>query len=1477
MNKRSVTPAQARYRMRFKTYAVPDPAPKSAFMFNRTLFGKAIAFVAVFSLVFSTVTPSAVIAADEVTETIVAPDSEPTDTTESTDTESTDKTTEEAEAVNTPAPMVTICHRQDNADPMPYEQLSLNANGAVNGHSNHGGPIWYEGIDGEWGDIIPPIPSEQYPGMNWTTEGEEIWNNDCMVGGDPDPDQVPINIEIKKEWQDSNGTEISAPDNKNDITIEVTFNESENAICQYVGDLIDCDKTIWGLSGVAVNVTETGVPSGFEVDPSTVGLVVPECPDLETDDSADERGYTCTVTVINKIKDAAPCGIQLVGNGSFELPVVNTNEQWDVFPSGTPNLQWSAKWVRTGGDDRPDIANVELHRGVAGWDSQDGNQHTELDSDYTGPGPDDTGGEDASIQLFQDIPTKIGHEYVVTFWTSPRPGQGTGNNVTKVEMGGEELATITEDGASNSDTVWTEHTYTFIATSTFSRLSFTDMGSGNSLGAFLDNVSVEKECASDVTICKYDDNQNPLPGWEVYLKGDVVDTVTVYPDGNDYLSDNLPAGDYELAAHGTYVYRPDEPTANISDAAFSKRLESEPYVGPYSPWFRVNDFPVPYTGLLGIKVNGAMYDWGNEFNPAHNYTGAYNLAANGTIPFRIEDDYYDDNSGSLSVDLSPIFKGTTGSDGCVTLTNIPLGGYELGEVMQDGWENVSGNGDEVEVDQAEEIFTLVNECTSENCDRPAPQLHLIKVVCDQYSDVAGNQDADENDDTPDSNYVDFKNYFEGEFNQDFLVDGFVHPSEIPQDSNCTQADDWQFLLSTDQDQENNTQTVTTTVGEYVTPISGEGSDLLAELQQGIRGQNDYAFWVSEVQQKGYDFATLRCNDDVLYGDNLEFIDIGDSNPTDIYCIAYNITTDQGEKQYFATGQKWNDYNGNGNQDEGDNGIENWPIYLTKTVDSLSVASDSETGSNSVVLDSGKTYIVKVSGTFEAGDDITADAQYSERNSNPNWTDLVQSYESYGPTLLDLQIDGSSPYWGAYNNNHVYYTYLGGNNTDVNFKINDIAHAGNVGSLDVEIYELLDTTYTDSDGNYSFEVTNLDGPVTIIEGQQVGWQQTAPNDPVYDVPTNENTDGNDFGNHQVCISQRQQQSLIGDAFSFISNIIIGQDLPQCGNGISGRKTLFDSEGTGLEGWVIYLDLNNNSALDDGEPYDSTDSDGYYFIGYVPTGTYHVREANQPGWTQTAPGGDGSHTVEVLDTVIGGINFENREDETGGGDLSIRGKVYHDNNTQNGTLDPEEDGLAGWIVYIDGNDNDALDGDEQSTETDSNGDYTLSGLTDGCYTIREILQDGWENTEPVAHEYVVSLGTGCPDTLTVSAPSSVRGDSSHWYNGIIKTANADEPMYNFGNVQNEGGGGNNGGGGGGNRNNNDGGGDDDGQVLGDFTGLPYVAPLPGEVLGATTLPVTGSPAWIALFLALMAAPMLYFRTLAVADGPAPIKRRPRKSKK
>ena len=214
---------------------------------------------------------------------------------------------------------------------------------------------------------------------------------------------------------------------------------------------------------------------------------------------------------------------------------------------------------------------------------------------------------------------------------------------------------------------------------------------------------------------------------------------------------------------------------------------------------------------------------------------------------------------------------------------------------------------------------------------------------------------------------------------------------------------------------------------------------------------------------------------------------------------------------WVSGMKFNDLDGDGTKEEGENGLPDWTIYAGTLVENFNVNSNG-TPAVSSVLETGQKYFVRVSGTFSAGDSITADAKYSVRAPNTVWTDSVQNYESYGPTLLDLQIDGSSPDWGAFNDDHVYWLTLIGAGAAKSFQIYDIYSPNNVGSLSVTIYRVVGETLTDTNGNYLLELNTITGPVVVAEQTQSGWSQTAPMPLGYYQETLPATlSGRDFGN------------------------------------------------------------------------------------------------------------------------------------------------------------------------------------------------------------------------------------------------------------------------------------------------------------------------------------------------------------------------------
>lgn len=81
---------------------------------------------------------------------------------------------------------VTLCHAT-NSDSNPYVPITIDDNGTLDGHDGHTGPIWDPTLKAQhisWGDIIPPFGD--FPGMNWTAEGQAILAAGCTV---PTPGQ----------------------------------------------------------------------------------------------------------------------------------------------------------------------------------------------------------------------------------------------------------------------------------------------------------------------------------------------------------------------------------------------------------------------------------------------------------------------------------------------------------------------------------------------------------------------------------------------------------------------------------------------------------------------------------------------------------------------------------------------------------------------------------------------------------------------------------------------------------------------------------------------------------------------------------------------------------------------------------------------------------------------------------------------------------------------------------------------------------------------------------------------------------------------------------------------------------------------------------------------------------------------------------------------------------------------------------------
>ena len=653
--------------------------------------------------------------------------------------------------------------------------------------------------------------------------------------------------------------------------------------------------------------------------------------------------------------------------------------------------------------------------------------------------------------------------------------------------------------------------------------------------------------------------------------------------------------------------------------------------------------------------------------------------------------------------------------------------------------------------------------------------------------------------------------------------------------------------------------------QTMTPTDANGMTTTVLTAEDIAGSS--YLWFREVLKEGYIpftydqngdtnadpvSAEMYCHIDVLNYDNYDRIDGVELGQT-YNCVGFNTPSRQ--PSHTVSGMKFNDKNGDGTKDEGDNGLNKWVIYASKLVDTIQVEAHNTLPTSPEFLtdelDNGKEYILRVSGTYDANDGITADAKYSFRVPNSTeWTDIVKNYESYGATLLDLFVDDVAPNWGVFNPSHVYWRTIAGTGAQVKLQIYEIYAQNDSGALTVDVYEVVDKQITDDEGNYQFTFPEDIGEVMISEETQDGWLETLPSpDGYYMVFTDENYEDKDFGNHYTIqipgtvtgmkFNDHNGDGVKGDndagladwtiyAGKLVDTIEVdAHSLREDGNGetvqshivlANGQKYIMRATGTfsagdsitadaqysirtGPEwtdlvenygGWgVELLDLwinsdyslwgsfnpehvywhtemgtgntiglhiydifaSNNAGGVTAKIYEVlaetvTGGNGSYSLD-IPaelTGDVIIAEETQLGWFQTYPMPEGYHVVSA-DGLTENINFGNHDiteqNDPGDGDDpevrlgSIAGIKFNDHDG-NGVKDVNDEPLSGWTIYLDLNDNGALDNEEPSMVTLGDGSYAFTELSSRLYVVREIPQSDWDQTLPTAaHNYAYGL--------------------------------------------------------------------------------------------------------------------------------------------
>ncbi len=169
---------------------------------------------------------------------------------------------------------------------------------------------------------------------------------------------------------------------------------------------------------------------------------------------------------------------ELLDNGSFATPMIMETRGWELFGNSTEGLDWTSEWVDCGGCNIDSL--LELQRNGLIVNGADGGQYAELDSDFGGA----AAGSQTNLRLYKNFDTCEG----VTYSFSYSWAQRTSDDRMQVSWGGLVLETVGSDTTDIGE--WKKETWELPGDGTTRRLEFEETGPANSLGMFLDAVTL---------------------------------------------------------------------------------------------------------------------------------------------------------------------------------------------------------------------------------------------------------------------------------------------------------------------------------------------------------------------------------------------------------------------------------------------------------------------------------------------------------------------------------------------------------------------------------------------------------------------------------------------------------------------------------------------------------------------------------------------------------------------------------------------------------------------------------------------------------------------------------------------------------------------------------------------------------------------------------------------------------------------------
>jgi protocatechuate 3,4-dioxygenase beta subunit len=768
-----------------------------------------------------------------------------------------------------------------------------------------------------------------------------------------------------------------------------------------------------------------------------------------------------------------------------------------------------------------------------------------------------------------------------------------------------------------------------------------------------------------------DAGENGLPGWTIELDRDANGSVdaTATTDAN---------GNYSFANLGPGTYRVRE----VLQAG----------------WVQTTTNPADITAVSGTNASNVSFGnfelitiSGMKFEDV-NGNGVQDAGDNGLQGWTIELDR--DANGSVDATA------TTDANGNYSFTNVGPGTYRIREVLQPGWVQTTTNPADIAALSGTNVgnvdfgnFELITisgmkfEDVNGNGVQDAGDNGLQGWTIELDRDANGSVDATATTDA-NGNYS-FTNVGPGTYRiREVLQPGWVQTTTNPADIAA--------LSGTDVGNVN--------FGNFEL-ITISGMKFEDTNGNGVKdaGDNGLANWTIELDRDANGSVDATATTDA--NGNYSFTNVGPgtyrvrealqagwlqttSNPADITALSgtnVNNVNFGNFELITISGMKFEDVNGNGVQDAGDNGLQGWTIELDRDANgSVDGTATTDANGNYSFPDLGP-------GTYRVREVLQAG--WVQTTTNPADITAVSGTNASNVNFGNFEL----------------ITISGMKFEDVNG--NGVQDAGDNGlqgwtiELDRDANGSVDATATtDANGNYSF--TNV-GPGTyrIREVLQAGWVQTTTNPADIAALSGTNVGNVDFGNFELI-------TISGMKFEDLN-----------GNGVK------DAGDSGLGGWTIQLDKDANGSVD---ATATTDGGGNYSFANLGPGVYRVREVLQAGWVQTTSNPadiTAASGVNVSGLDVGGLEFGNFEL------ITISGMKFEDLNG-NGVKDAGDNGLPGWTIQLDRDANGSVDA---TATTDANGNYSFTNVGPGTYRVREVLQPGWLQTTANPADITAVSGT------------------------------------------------------------------------------------------------------------------------------------------